>query len=64
MDLSPKRILKVLKENGWELDRIRGSHHIFVKENESVPIHGNHDLKKGAFFAILKKIGVDKSEID
>jgi predicted RNA binding protein YcfA (HicA-like mRNA interferase family) len=66
MDLSPKRILKILKENGWELDRIKGSHHIFVKENESVPIpiHGNHDLKKGTFFAILKKIGVDKNEID
>ena len=61
MDISPKRILKILKENGWELDRIKGSHHIFVKGNESVPvpIHGNQDLKKGTFFAILKKIGVD-----
>ncbi len=48
MDLSPKRILKIPKENGWELHIIKGSHHIFVKENESVPvpIHGNHDLKK------------------
>ena len=67
MDLSPKRILKILKENGWDLDRIKGSHHIFIKGNESVPvpvpIHGNQDLKKGTFFAILKKIGVDKNEI-
>jgi predicted RNA binding protein YcfA (HicA-like mRNA interferase family) len=65
MDLSPKRILRILKENGWALDRIKGSHHIFVKGSESVPvpIHGSQDLKKGTFFAILKAIGVDKNEI-
>ena len=65
MDLSPKRILKILKENGWDLDRIKNSHHIFVKDNESVPvpIHGNQDLKKGTFFAILKKIGVNRDDI-
>ena len=63
--MSPKRILKILKENGWVLDRIKGSHHIFVKGNESVPvpIHGNQDLKKGTFFAILKAIGVNTNEI-
>ena len=66
MDLSPKRILRILKENGWELDRIKGSHHIFIKENESipVPIHGNKDLKKGTFLAILKAIGVDKNSLN
>ncbi len=65
MDLSPKRILIILKENGWILDRIKGSHHIFVKGSESVPvpIHGNKDLKKGTFFSILKAIGIDKNEI-
>jgi predicted RNA binding protein YcfA (HicA-like mRNA interferase family) len=57
MDLSPKRILKILKENGWILDRIKGS------ESVPVPIHGNQDLKKGTYFAILKAIGVDKNEI-
>lgn len=64
MDLSPKRILSILKENGWELDRIKGSHHVFIKGNESVPvpIHGNHDLKKGTFLAILKRISADKQD--
>jgi len=59
MDLSPKRIRQILKDNGWELDRIKGSHHIYVRRQESVPvpIHGNQDLKKGTFLAILKKIG-------
>ncbi len=30
MDLSPKRICQILKDNGWELDRIKGSHHIYM----------------------------------
>ena len=52
MDLSPKRILSILKENGWELDRIKGSHHIFIKGNESVPvpISWKPRPKKGYFF--------------
>jgi predicted RNA binding protein YcfA (HicA-like mRNA interferase family) len=40
--------MKILKQNGWVLDRISGSHYIFVKEGSlrpvSVPYHGNKDL--------------------
>ena len=59
---SPKRILKILKENGWDLERIKGSHHIFTKYNESVPVPilENQDLKRGTFFAILKKSALIK----
>lgn len=31
-----------LNEHGWTLDRINGSHHVFVKEGEghiTVPVH-------------------------
>ena len=28
-----------------------------------VPIHGNKDLPKGTFFAILKQAGIDKNEL-
>ncbi len=31
---SPKKIIKILIENGWTEKRIRGSHHIFIKPNE------------------------------
>lgn len=58
MDLSPKALLKIASENGWELNRIKGSHHIY-KHNKSgksvpIPIHGNKDLKLGTFKSIQK----------
>jgi len=37
---------------------------IFLKKEINgfvpVPIHGNQDLEKGAFLAMLKKLGLDK----
>ncbi|MCY4373602.1 MAG: type II toxin-antitoxin system HicA family toxin [Spirochaetaceae bacterium] len=30
--MTGRDLLKLLMENGWELDRVRGSHHILVKE--------------------------------
>jgi predicted RNA binding protein YcfA (HicA-like mRNA interferase family) len=39
--------MDILKKNGWRLARIRGSHHIFVKDGHGtvpVPVHGNKDL--------------------
>ena len=63
MDLSPKSLFKILKENGWELDRIRGSHHIFIKietrQTLPVPVHGNKDLKLGTYKGILKMAGIE-----
>lgn len=58
MALTPKALIKLLNQNGWELDRIKGSHHIFKKESTKqtlpVPIHGNKDLKLGTYKAIKK----------
>ncbi len=31
---SPKKVIKILLENGWIEKRIRGSHHIFIKLHE------------------------------
>lgn len=58
MDLSPKSLFKILKERGYVLDRIKGSHHIFINLQKNhavpVPIHGNKDLKLGTYKSILK----------
>lgn len=60
MNLSPKVLVDLAKENGWVLRRISGSHHIYknVKTgiSVSIPIHGNKDLKLGTFRAIEKTI--------
>ncbi|WP_432279863.1 type II toxin-antitoxin system HicA family toxin [Pricia mediterranea] len=31
-----------------------------TKKTVVVPVHGNKDIKKGTFFAILKQEGIDK----
>lgn len=58
MDLSPKSLIIFLKAHGYQLDRIKGSHHIYIniqkKHSVSVPIHGSQDLKLGTFKAIQK----------
>jgi len=67
MNYSSKNLIKLLKERGWQLDRIKGSHHVFYhpKENKAVivPVHGNLDLAKGTFFSILKDAGIDREDV-
>lgn len=52
-----KELIKLFLKNGWELNRINGSHHIMVKENERsvpIPVHGSRDIPKGLLLKILK----------
>jgi predicted RNA binding protein YcfA (HicA-like mRNA interferase family) len=59
--MTAKQIMNKLKENGWALDRINGSHHVFVKEGcrpVSVPFHGNKDIGHLAK-KILKEAGIE-----
>ena len=56
--MTGKELIKVLKASGWLLDRIKGSHHIMVKEGRraiTVPVHGSKDLPKGLVKAILNQ---------
>ena len=55
-----KELIKLLKRNGWTLDRISGSHHIMIKGNKTltVPVHGSKDLPKGLLNALLKDGGL------
>ena len=40
--MSGKELVKLLKTNGWAVDRINGSHYVMKKggEIEIVPVHG------------------------
>jgi predicted RNA binding protein YcfA (HicA-like mRNA interferase family) len=55
-----KNLLKLLKKENWELDRINGSHHIMKKDEKtlSIPVHGNRDIPLGTLNAILKQAGL------
>jgi mRNA interferase HicA len=61
-----KEIIKILLQRGFELDRVKGSHHIFIhpikKNRVVVPMH-NRDIPIGTFFSILKQAGIDKDEL-
>ncbi len=58
--MSGKDLIKLLKSNGWVLDRISGSHHIMKKDTKTivVPIHGKKDIKVGTLNSILKEAGL------
>ena len=61
--MNGKELIKLLKKNGWILDRVSGSHHIMIKENKRavpIPVHGSKDLPKGLVSAILKQSGIQK----
>ncbi|MFA5812315.1 MAG: type II toxin-antitoxin system HicA family toxin [bacterium] len=62
--MSGKELSRILKNAGWNLVRVHGSHHIFMKEGRrerlSVPVHSNRPLKKGLLAAILKLAGIEE----
>lgn len=60
MTLSGKELVKWLRDEGWELDRIAGSHHIMVKGGKtvSVPVHDNKALPTGLLNKLLKQAGL------
>jgi len=65
--VSGKEFAKLLEKKGWILRRTKGSHHIYVKEENpariSVPIHGNQALKVGLQKHLMKLTGIDESEL-
>ena len=60
--MSGKDFVKKLMKDGWELDRVSGSHHIMRKKGMvlSVPVHKNDDLKPGILNDLNKKAGYKK----
>ena len=58
--MTGKELVKLLKKDGWTLDRIKGSHHIMIKGTMtlSVPVHGNKDLPAGILHRLMKDGGL------
>jgi predicted RNA binding protein YcfA (HicA-like mRNA interferase family) len=61
---SGKEVGRLLEQDGWQLKRIKGSHHIYGKPGEraiiTVPVHGNQSLKPGLLRAIFKLAKLDE----
>ena len=59
--MNSKDLIKLLEKEGWELRRVRGSHHIFrhptLAGHISVP-HPKKDLGIGLVNSLLKQAGL------
>jgi predicted RNA binding protein YcfA (HicA-like mRNA interferase family) len=56
-----KRLMELLRADGWELSRTKGSHHIFVHSTKGGHIcipHPKKDLGIGLVEKILKQAGI------
>ncbi len=58
--MNGNEIIKKLKSEGWQVKRIRGSHHMMEKNDRivPVPVHGATDIGKSLLAAIEKQTGV------
>lgn len=65
--ISGKEFAPVLERKGWELRRISGSHHVYIKpgriERISLPVHGNKPLKIGLLKHLMKIAEIQESEL-
>lgn len=54
-------IIKTLEDDGWILDRTKGSHHVFkhpTKKGIVVVPHPKKDIPVGTYNSILKQAGL------
>ncbi len=58
--MTGRELIKLLRKDGWQLDRVSGSHHILKKKAKTltIPVHGKKDLPKGTLNSILKEAGL------
>lgn len=63
--VSPRKAIRALERSGWELDRVKGSHHVFRHPDRAnrvvVPMHAR-DLAKGTLNAIIAGSGLTREE--
>ena len=61
--MTGREMLRLLREHGWQVVRIRGSHHILSKQGSrsilTVPVHGNKTLRRGTQEFLLKQAGIE-----
>lgn len=63
--LNARIVIQILISNGFILDRISGSHHIYfnfiTKRRVTVPVH-TRTLPKGTLFSIIRQAGLTRED--
>jgi predicted RNA binding protein YcfA (HicA-like mRNA interferase family) len=62
-----RRVVRALRNAGFMVDRIVGSHHVLVHPGDpartvTVPVHSGRDLKPGTLRAIIRQAGFTVEE--
>lgn len=61
--INARKLIKILKKDGFKLSRSEGSHQIFYHPDKniivSIPVHKGFDLGRGITQAILKDARID-----
>jgi predicted RNA binding protein YcfA (HicA-like mRNA interferase family) len=64
--LTAKELVRVLERKGWELDRSRGSHHIYVhpvsQRTLSIPV-ARRPMSIGTLARLLKDAEISRDEL-
>ena len=62
----PDQLIKVLQKKGWQLERIRGSHHIMknpeMRRVVPIPMHSK-ELKTGTLVAIMRSAEISREDL-
>jgi predicted RNA binding protein YcfA (HicA-like mRNA interferase family) len=65
--ISGKHFAKLLQSRGWQLVRVSGSHHVYIKPGNpariSLPIHGNEDFKIGLLRHFMKVADISEGDL-
>jgi len=64
--LTPRKVIQAVERAGFELYRVRGSHHHFLHPDRpellvTVPYH-TRDLRMGTLRSIIKQTGLSEEE--
>lgn len=62
--ITGKAFAKAIQRRGWQLVRVKGSHHVFLKDGRRerivIPMHGSQPLKTGLLHALMKIADLDE----
>lgn len=64
--ITPRQLIRALERQGWQLDRVRGSHYIMAHpdRDQVVPVpHHNRDIKSGTLSGILSSTGISRERL-
>ncbi|MBN1431875.1 MAG: type II toxin-antitoxin system HicA family toxin [Methanomicrobiaceae archaeon] len=66
-NLNLEKVIKIIESRGFVLDRVKGSHHIYIhpetRQRVVIPVH-KKDLPKGTLMEILRQAGIKKEDLE